>query len=157
MTSTLPDSPIALSLQDIISLPTEAEPLLELLSYDQIESIEQTLLKVKKRKRLKKEAVKHMDSVELKEGIEWISFVCSHNRTVKRYSIRIDIHQVPDLDIMDEKFKNENCVRFFFFFFLFSFFNLIISRFILEPMYKKINIMVTDGRMRQSATSWDGN
>ncbi|CEJ02425.1 hypothetical protein RMCBS344292_16431 [Rhizopus microsporus] len=110
MTSTLPDSPIALSLQDIISLPTEAEPLLELLSYDQIESIEQTLLKVKKRKRLKKEAVKHMDSVELKEGIEWISFVCSHNRTVKRYSIRIDIHHVPDLDIMDEKFKNENCI-----------------------------------------------
>lgn len=154
MTSTLPDSPIALSLQDIISLPTEAEPLLELLSYDQIESIEQTLLKVKKRKRLKKETVKHMDSVELKEGIEWISFVCSHNRTVKRYSIRIDIHQVPDLDVMDEKFKNENCVRFFFF--LFSFY-LIISRFILEPTYKRINIMVTDGHMRQSATFWDGN
>ncbi|KAI9277541.1 hypothetical protein BY458DRAFT_432868 [Sporodiniella umbellata] len=56
----------------------------------------------------KKEPQQHHDPVaEIKNGIEWVSFVYSHNRTLKRYSIRTDIQNVI-LD--DEKFKAENCV-----------------------------------------------
>jgi hypothetical protein len=46
---------------------------------------------------------------EVKDGIEWVSFVYSHNRTLKRYSIRTDIQNVA-LDVVDDKFKAENCV-----------------------------------------------
>ena len=46
---------------------------------------------------------------EVKDGVEWVSFVYSHNRTLKRYSIRTDIQQVA-LDAVDDKFKAENCV-----------------------------------------------
>ncbi|CEG65279.1 hypothetical protein RMATCC62417_02089 [Rhizopus microsporus] len=46
---------------------------------------------------------------EVKNGVEWVSFVYSHNRTLKRYSIRTDIQNVA-LDAVDEKFKAENCV-----------------------------------------------
>ncbi|KAG0742987.1 hypothetical protein G6F57_004010 [Rhizopus arrhizus] len=46
---------------------------------------------------------------EIKNGIEWVSFVYSHNRTLKRYSIRTDIQNVQ-LNEVDEKFKAENCV-----------------------------------------------
>ncbi|KAI7903522.1 uncharacterized protein BX663DRAFT_506747 [Cokeromyces recurvatus] len=46
---------------------------------------------------------------EMKDGIEWVSFVYSHNRTLKRYSIRTDINNVA-LDAVDDKFKTENCV-----------------------------------------------
>ncbi|GAA5806993.1 hypothetical protein MFLAVUS_000342 [Mucor flavus] len=46
---------------------------------------------------------------EVKDGVEWVSFVYSHNRTLKRYSIRTDIQKVA-LDIVDDKFKAENCV-----------------------------------------------
>lgn len=46
---------------------------------------------------------------EIKNGIEWVSFVYSHNRVLKRYSIRTDIQNVQ-LNEVDEKFKAENCV-----------------------------------------------
>ncbi|KAG1145210.1 hypothetical protein G6F37_010949 [Rhizopus arrhizus] len=46
---------------------------------------------------------------EVKDGVEWVSFVYSHNRTLKRYSIRTDIQNVV-LEAVDDKFKAENCV-----------------------------------------------
>ncbi|KAI9484094.1 MAG: hypothetical protein EXX96DRAFT_520950 [Benjaminiella poitrasii] len=46
---------------------------------------------------------------EVKDGVEWVSFVYSHNRTLKRYSIRTDIKNVA-LNAVDDKFKTENCV-----------------------------------------------
>ncbi|KAI8326864.1 hypothetical protein BD560DRAFT_419077 [Blakeslea trispora] len=46
---------------------------------------------------------------EIKDGVEWVSFVYSHNRTLKRYSIRTDIQTVA-LGIVDDQFKADNCV-----------------------------------------------
>lgn len=46
---------------------------------------------------------------EMKDGVEWVSFVYSHNRTLKRYSIRTDLPQI-DISVIDDKFKSENCV-----------------------------------------------
>lgn len=46
---------------------------------------------------------------EMRDGVEWVSFVYSHNRTLKRYSIRTDLAQV-DTSVIDDKFKSENCV-----------------------------------------------
>ncbi|KAI8978100.1 hypothetical protein BDB01DRAFT_852639 [Pilobolus umbonatus] len=46
---------------------------------------------------------------EMKDGVEWVSFVYSHNRVLKRYSIRTDIQNVA-LDAVEDKFKAENCV-----------------------------------------------
>ncbi|CAO3655982.1 unnamed protein product [Mucor fragilis] len=46
---------------------------------------------------------------EMKDGVEWVSFVYSHNRTLKRYSIRTDLPQI-DIAVIDDKFKSENCV-----------------------------------------------
>lgn len=57
----------------------------------------------------------HEPTTELKEGIEWVSFVYSHHRTLRRYCIRTDLDKV-DTSILDDKFKKENCVSFFFFF-----------------------------------------
>ncbi|KAI8087310.1 hypothetical protein BDF21DRAFT_414121 [Thamnidium elegans] len=48
-------------------------------------------------------------TTEMRDGIEWVSFVYSHNRTLKRYSIRTDLLQV-DTALIDDKFKSENCV-----------------------------------------------
>lgn len=61
---------------------------------------------------------------EVKDGVEWVSFVYSHNRTLKRYSIRTDIQKVA-LDVVDDKFKAENCVSYkqFFFFSVAELFN----------------------------------
>jgi hypothetical protein len=52
---------------------------------------------------------------EVKDGVEWVSFVYSHNRTLKRYSIRTDIQKVT-LDVVDDKFKAENCVCILFYY-----------------------------------------
>lgn len=127
-------TPTSLSLQDLITAPARAESLLELLTPDQILAIEQTLGKVKKR-RLDKEDTTMSEPAaivdalpkpiatkpsttpnepvtEMRDGIEWVSFVYSHNRTLKRYSIRTDLLQVDTL-IIDDKFKSENCVSFF--------------------------------------------
>ncbi|EPB85587.1 hypothetical protein HMPREF1544_07676 [Mucor circinelloides 1006PhL] len=51
----------------------------------------------------------HEPRTEIREGVEWVSFVYSHHRVLRRYSIRTDVDQV-DLDILDDKFKSENCV-----------------------------------------------
>lgn len=49
-------------------------------------------------------------TTEIKEGVEWVSFVYSHHRTLRRYCIRTDLDKV-DTQLLDEKFKKENCVR----------------------------------------------
>ncbi|KAL0076467.1 hypothetical protein F4703DRAFT_1761611 [Phycomyces blakesleeanus] len=46
---------------------------------------------------------------EIRDGVEWVSFVYSHNRTLKRYAIRTDIHAIS-LDTIDDQFKIDNCV-----------------------------------------------
>lgn len=51
----------------------------------------------------------HEPVAEMRDGVEWVSFVYSHNRTLKRYTIRTDLHTVS-LDTIDSKFKNDNCV-----------------------------------------------
>lgn len=51
----------------------------------------------------------HEPRTEIRDGIEWVSFVYSHHRVLRRYSIRTDIEKV-DLNLLDESFKNENCV-----------------------------------------------
>ncbi|CEP08417.1 hypothetical protein [Parasitella parasitica] len=51
----------------------------------------------------------HEPRTEIREGVEWVSFVYSHHRVLRRYSIRTDVDTV-DLDILDDKFKSENCV-----------------------------------------------
>lgn len=51
----------------------------------------------------------HEPCTEIKDGVEWVSFVYSHHRVLRRYSIRTDIDQV-DINLLDDKFKNENCV-----------------------------------------------
>lgn len=53
----------------------------------------------------------HEPRTEIREGVEWVSFVYSHHRVLRRYSIRTDVDQV-DLDVLDDKFKSENCVSF---------------------------------------------
>ncbi|KAL0078140.1 hypothetical protein F4703DRAFT_1742319, partial [Phycomyces blakesleeanus] len=122
----LPDcrSPTSLSLQELINAPENAESLLDRLTADQLLLIEQTINNVKRRKLDKKTTSKtsktsktsfllHVTSneplTEIRDGIEWVSFVYSHNRTLKRYSIRTDITKVL-LNTIDEKFKTDNCV-----------------------------------------------
>jgi hypothetical protein len=51
----------------------------------------------------------HEPRTEVREGVEWVSFVYSHHRVLRRYSIRTDVDQV-DIAILDDKFKSENCV-----------------------------------------------
>ncbi|KAI8086576.1 uncharacterized protein BX664DRAFT_336183 [Halteromyces radiatus] len=46
---------------------------------------------------------------EIKDGVEWVSFVYSHHRVVRRYRIRTDLDTVQVSDL-DEKFKSDNCV-----------------------------------------------
>ncbi|KAI8374521.1 uncharacterized protein BYT42DRAFT_483301, partial [Radiomyces spectabilis] len=114
-----------LSLQDLIDASPKSEELLEALTADQIQLIQETITKVKKRKLEKtKEAedraaaiasalaaavTRHEQTSHVQDGTEWLSFVYSHNRTMKRYSIRTDINNVS-LDIMSDTFKAENCV-----------------------------------------------
>lgn len=49
--------------------------------------------------------------VEIRNGVEWVSFVYSNNRTLKRYTCRTDLDSVNIVD-MDEDFKGANCVSF---------------------------------------------
>ncbi|KAG0168036.1 hypothetical protein DFQ28_004235 [Apophysomyces sp. BC1034] len=51
----------------------------------------------------------HEPMTEFREGVEWVSFVYSHHRTLRRYCIRTDLEKV-DIDLLDEKFKKDNCV-----------------------------------------------
>lgn len=51
----------------------------------------------------------HEPITEIKDGVEWVSFIYSHNRTLKQYSVRTDIDTVF-VEELDERFKNDNCV-----------------------------------------------
>lgn len=52
----------------------------------------------------------HEPTTELRDGVEWVSFVYSHHRTLRKYCIRTDLDKV-DIGTLDEKFKKENCVK----------------------------------------------
>ncbi|KAI8068251.1 hypothetical protein BC940DRAFT_333007 [Gongronella butleri] len=119
------------SLHDLVHTPTKVEPLLDSLSLDQLHSLEQTLRKIKKRKARQEEANAQESStpcnkkkktngppsravagpprVEIRDGIEWVSFVYSHNRIINQYEIRTDIDNICVEDI-DPSFRDENCV-----------------------------------------------
>ncbi|KAI9492649.1 hypothetical protein BDB00DRAFT_788636 [Zychaea mexicana] len=122
-----------LSLHDLIHATDKAEHVLEDLTFEQITLIEQTIRRIKKRKlscqkeddddyvptptrrslprtaSTRNTNSRHEPTVEIRDGIEWVSFVYSHNRVLKRYSIRTDIQTVA-LDSLDEQFKLDNCV-----------------------------------------------
>ncbi|KAI8077697.1 uncharacterized protein BX664DRAFT_343257 [Halteromyces radiatus] len=123
------------SIQDLINAPSKIEPVLDQLTMEQITTIEQSIRKIKKRKareanemttnKKKKISEKSKNdqqpvnpnhrtvlgppAIEIRDGIEWVSFVYSHNRVLKRYSIRTDIDDIC-LDDLDEKFQLDNCV-----------------------------------------------
>ncbi|ORX51623.1 hypothetical protein DM01DRAFT_1337128 [Hesseltinella vesiculosa] len=117
----------AVSLQDLMHAPTKVEPLLDALSLDQIHMLEQTLRKVKKRKTRQEEAtqpnvpkkkkthgppsrqVAGPPAVEMRDGVEWVTFMYSHNRVVQQYAIRTDIDNIC-VDNIDAAFRQENCV-----------------------------------------------
>lgn len=69
--------------------------------------------KIKSNNNNKSSATCNEPVAEVKDGIEWVSFVYSHNRTLKRYSIRTDIQNVM-MDAVEDKFKAENCVSFYY-------------------------------------------
>ena len=119
-----------LSLHDLIHATDKAEHALEDLTSEQITLIEQTIRRIKKRKLERDDddeyvptsrrslprtaasrntSSRHEPTVEIRDGVEWVSFVYSHNRVLKRYSIRTDI-QTVSLDALDEQFKLDNCV-----------------------------------------------
>ncbi|KAI9254304.1 hypothetical protein BY458DRAFT_558822 [Sporodiniella umbellata] len=51
----------------------------------------------------------HELRTEIRNGVEWVSFVYSHHRVLRRYNIRTDIEQI-ELNQLEELFKIENCV-----------------------------------------------
>ncbi|KAI7878112.1 uncharacterized protein EV154DRAFT_525150 [Mucor mucedo] len=51
----------------------------------------------------------HEPRTEVRDGVEWVSFVYSHHRILRRYSIRTDVDQV-DIHLLDIRFKSDNCV-----------------------------------------------
>ncbi|ORY96291.1 hypothetical protein BCR43DRAFT_270795 [Syncephalastrum racemosum] len=51
----------------------------------------------------------HEPVTEMRDGVEWVSFVYSHHRVLRRYCIRTDLDKV-DLDQLTETFKRDNCV-----------------------------------------------
>lgn len=104
-----------------------------------------------------KQQLTHEPTTEVKEGVEWVSFVYSHHRTLRQYCIRTDIDQV-DPYILDEKFKKENCVSIYSAVHKKKILKKITqNRFIHEPIYHERRIAATDGLMKPNATSWDGN
>jgi hypothetical protein len=93
----------------------------------------------------------HEPTTEIKEGVEWVSFVYSHHRTLRRYCIRTDLDQV-DTSILDEKFKKENCVSIFIIAAIyFYFFNTFEFRSIQELICQEKHIAVIDGLTKQNA------
>lgn len=115
---------LSISLDELVNTPNKIESLLELLTSEQISVIEQTLCRVKKRRldaatKKKDRQLSTIPSInkqnesttEVKDGIEWLTFTYSHNRSLKTYSIRIDLEEV-DISLIDDKFKYENCVRY---------------------------------------------
>ncbi|CAO3696154.1 unnamed protein product [Rhizopus stolonifer] len=97
---------LELCIHDLVYPTEKSEALLETL-------IEEAVNKIKSKKiREEKEQLQPNVSelkTEIKEGIEWVSFVYSQHRTLHNYCIRTDLDQI-DIDTLDEKFKKENCV-----------------------------------------------
>ncbi|ORY91158.1 hypothetical protein BCR43DRAFT_527779 [Syncephalastrum racemosum] len=121
-----------LSLHDLLHSPSKTERALQDLSCEQIGLIEQTIHRAKKRKlesaatatlrpssttttsaagpvSPKRQQNQHEPMVEIRDGVEWVSFLYSHNRVLKRYTIRTDIQNVH-LDRLEDQFKLDNCV-----------------------------------------------
>ncbi|CAO3593526.1 unnamed protein product [Absidia cylindrospora] len=48
-------------------------------------------------------------AIEMRDGVEWVSFVYSHNRVLQRHAIRTDIDDIC-LESIDEEFQLDNCV-----------------------------------------------
>lgn len=92
----------------------------------------------------------HEPRTEIRDGVEWVSFVYSHHRILRRYSIRTDVDQV-DLNILDERFKGDNCVSVYILLFLYHFLTSS-NRSILVPIYLVNNIRATVGPMKLNAT-----
>ncbi|KAI9245432.1 hypothetical protein BY458DRAFT_537037 [Sporodiniella umbellata] len=109
-----------LCVNDLVYPTEKAETLLETLSNEQLSLIEKAVNKIKCKK-LSQEKEKqnqpkklsylsvHEPATEIREGVEWVSFVYSHHRTLRKYCIRTDLEKV-ETDSLDEKFKKENCV-----------------------------------------------
>ncbi|KAI8337938.1 hypothetical protein BC941DRAFT_28737 [Chlamydoabsidia padenii] len=126
---TLSSSPIAVPAVscffETLHEPTcveQMEPVLDQLTMDQIVQVEQMIRKIKKRKARaladdgvnKKHKVEQgikssPPVVELRDGIEWVSFVYSHNRVLQRHAIRTDIDTLT-VDDIDTSFQLDNCV-----------------------------------------------
>ncbi|KAG0740763.1 hypothetical protein G6F57_011305 [Rhizopus arrhizus] len=118
-----PNPELELCINDLVYPTEKAETLLETLSNEQLSLIEDAVNKIKSKKlnqekkgpentinnnKLSYLSI-HEPTTEVRDGVEWVSFVYSHHRTLRKYCIRTDLEQV-DIDTLDEKFKKENCV-----------------------------------------------
>ncbi|KAI8384631.1 uncharacterized protein BYT42DRAFT_529759 [Radiomyces spectabilis] len=54
-------------------------------------------------------ATLHEPIIEKRDNVEWLSFIYSHHRVMRRYCIRTDVETV-DMSLLDDEFKRENCV-----------------------------------------------
>ncbi|ORE18493.1 hypothetical protein BCV71DRAFT_179450 [Rhizopus microsporus] len=116
---------LQLSVNDLVYPTEKAEILLETLSNEQLSLIEEAVNKIKAKKLNEEQTMSanpnsnnnnkssylsiHEPTTELRDGVEWVSFVYSHHRTLRKYCIRTDLDKV-DISTLDEKFKKENCV-----------------------------------------------
>ncbi|KAI9274434.1 hypothetical protein BDA99DRAFT_431629, partial [Phascolomyces articulosus] len=116
-----------LCVNDLLHPSGKAESLLESLTPEQLNIIEMTLNKIREKKTTATTTslssssnnkndtntngtVSHHEPVtENRDGVEWVSFVYSHHRILRRYCIRTDLDKV-DIHQLDEKFKRDNCV-----------------------------------------------
>lgn len=109
-----------LCVNDLVYPTEKAETLLETLSNEQLNLIEKAVNKIKCKKMSQEKDKQtqpkklsylsvHEPATEIREGVEWVSFVYSHHRTLRKYCIRTDLEKV-ETDSLDEKFKKENCV-----------------------------------------------
>lgn len=125
-----------LCVNDLVYPTEKAETLLETLSNEQLNLIEKAVNKIKCKKMSQGKELfffcfclhsfqekdkqtqpkklsylsVHEPATEIREGVEWVSFVYSHHRTLRKYCIRTDLEKV-ETDSLDEKFKKENCVN----------------------------------------------
>ncbi|KAI7867417.1 hypothetical protein BDF14DRAFT_1695355, partial [Spinellus fusiger] len=116
---------LQLSVNDLLYPNKTAEVLLDKLTPEQLSAIEQALYKLKEKKQynrteslpiptavpppLYSASGSQEPATEVREGVEWVSFVYSHLRTLRRYCIRTDLGSV-NMSLFDEKFKKDNCI-----------------------------------------------
>ncbi|KAI9319613.1 hypothetical protein BX666DRAFT_1853658, partial [Dichotomocladium elegans] len=119
----LTPSNVHLCVSDLLRSSQKAETLLEGLTTEQLNAIEETLNKIREKKTTGSSvgggdetttghaaAQQHHEPVtEIRDGVEWVSFVYSHHRILRRYCIRTDLDKI-DISQLDEKFKRDNCV-----------------------------------------------